>query len=109
MENAIRKERRLGNRKALNGLLPGRLQTPSGVDLVCKPVDISPHGLGILVDRDLVPGNALHLIMKDRTIDLTVAWVQHDFHKEELFRLGLVTNDVDLDLERIFLDSGCLK
>jgi hypothetical protein len=105
----MKKERRIGNRKALNGLLPGRLRTLLGTDLVCKPVDVSPNGLGVLMSKEFELGTVMNLVMKDQVIELEVKWIQSDFHKEELFRYGLITPDVEINLEQIFLDAGCLR
>jgi hypothetical protein len=109
VENVMRKERRISDRKALSGLLPGRLQTAQGVDLVCKPVDVSPHGIGILIDKEFDVGTKLKLVMKAKTIDFQVMWAKRDFHKDELFRYGLTTADININVESIFLEAGCLK
>jgi hypothetical protein len=102
------KERRLGSRKKLTGLLPGRLQTTNGVDIECKPVDISPTGLGLILNVEYDAGTKLQLVMKDKNIELKVAWVQRDFGKKDLFRYGLITADQQFDLESLFEKSGCL-
>jgi len=109
MGAAAPKERRLGNRKKLTGLLPGRLQTSDGRDVNCKPVDISPNGIGLVLNIEFDAGDHFNLVMKDKTIELEVAWVQPDFGKQDLFRYGLATIDQDIDLKKIFLEAGCLK
>jgi hypothetical protein len=54
------KERRLTDRRQLTGLLPGRLIfAQSRADLVCRPVDVSVNGLGIVVNKEIDPGTAL--------------------------------------------------
>ena len=104
-----RKERRLGSRLSLTGLLPGRLKNGTGEDVNCKPVDISPHGLGIVLNIEFDTGDRFFLAMKDETIDLEVAWVQRDFGKRDLFRYGLVTLNESIDLRELFIKAGCLK
>ena len=105
----MRKERRISDRKVLSGLLPGRLQTVQGTDLICKPVDVSPHGIGILIDKEFDVGTEVRLVMKTKTITFEVMWIQRDFHKDELFRYGLTTADLSVDLEAIFIEAGCLR
>ena len=105
---ALFKERRLDLRKNLTGLLPGRLKNKSGVDINCRPVDVSENGLGIVsVDR-LAAEDVLELHVKDKVITLKVAWVRPDFGKRDLFRYGLISKD-QINIEEIFISSGCMK
>ena len=104
------KEQRLASRQQLTGLLPGRLRLAnSTVDLVCKPVDVSANGIGIVINKEIEPGSTVDLVLKDRTVQLLVAWVQPDFGKQDMFRYGLVTLDPALNLKDLFLLSGCLR
>lgn len=104
------KERRFSDRKRLTGLLPGRLLlTASKVDVNGRPVDVSPSGLGIVVSKELEAGTEISLILREQTIRLQVAWGQRDFGKQDMFRYGLVTLDPEINLEEIFVSSGCLR
>ena len=103
-------EQRLSPRRKLTGLLPGRMVVVgSNVNISCKPVDISAHGLGIVSEEILTAGSKLALRTHDREILLEVSWGQPDFGKRDLYRYGLVTVDRDVDLELVFADTGCLK
>jgi hypothetical protein len=90
--------------------MPGRLQTENGTDILCKPKDVSTHGLGIVSNEQLKVGSALKLAMRDGSIiDLMVSWGQPGFGKRDELRYGLVTQNPEIDLEQIFIDTGCLK
>ena len=107
---ALFKERRLSNRHRLTGLLPGRLKRQSdGSDLACKPIDISRNGLGILIAKELKPGEELILEVRGNPIVIQVSWTQHDFGKDDQYRYGLVTVDPEQDVEHAFLEHGCLR
>lgn len=107
---ALFKERRVADRRKLTGLLPGRLVIEKvNTELSCRPVDVSSNGMGIVVSRELEPGTVIQLVMKDRSIPLTVAWGQPDFGKQDMFRYGLVTLDPEDNLEQAFLATGCLR
>lgn len=108
MSIPIFKERRLSNRKKLTGLLPGRMQTLTEIDLKCQPVDISSHGLGFISDAEIEAGQKLKLVLKDSEIELLVTWGQPDFGKRNKFRYGTVLLDQNVDLEKVFIDAGCL-
>lgn len=104
------KEKRLSVRKRLTGLMPGRLQSEHGVDISCQLKDVSTHGLGIVSQEQINLGDCLNLVMHDGTnIQLSVSWGQPGFGKRDEFRYGLVTKDPNIDLEQIFIDTGCLK
>jgi hypothetical protein len=103
-------EKRLARRKKLTGLLPGKLCVKGQDQFVnCKPVDISTHGLGIISSSYLKPGMVLELHIKDRLIEFDVTWGQPDFGKNNLFRYGLIARDEQIDIEKIFEDSGCIS
>ena len=107
---ALFKERRFADRRKLTGLLPGRLMLEqSNTELTCRPIDVSANGMGIVVSRELEPGTQVLLIMKERTIPLTIAWGSPDFGKQDMFRYGLITLNPADNLEEAFLASGCLR
>ena len=102
-------EKRITNRKQLTGLLPGKMMIKGKEKtLDCKPVDISPHGLGILTTEQLGPGTVINLKMKDVEIQFEIVWGKPDFGKRDLYRYGLVTKDHKVDLEVVFAKAGCL-
>jgi len=103
------KERRISRRR-LTGLLPGRLvKGENHKDLICKPVDVSEHGIGILSSEIIQPGTIILLVLRDREVKLQIAWGQQDFGKRDLHRYGLVTIDHQENLERIFELAGCFQ
>ncbi len=103
------KERRFSRRR-LTGLLPGRLiMGQTRKDLVCKPVDVSEHGLGILSADQIANGTLVVLVLKNREVMLQIAWGQQDFGKRDLFRYGLVCKEQQENLETIFENAGCFK
>ena len=110
---ALFKERRLSERRNLTGLLPGSLIRADGKGAVsCRPVDISVHGIGIVIigEKKTLPiGTKLKLVMTDNEIDLRVAWSAPDFGKQDSMRYGLVATDSSVDLEQLFTQFGCLK
>jgi len=104
------KEKRFGVREQLTGLMPGKLSVPkSNKQLTAKPVDVSPNGLGLILDAKLTVGSHLHLSIGNRIIELEVVWVQSDFSKRDLFRYGLTCKDSSVDLAQEFRSAGCLK
>jgi len=102
------KERRNVIRLNLTGLLPGRLRTrDTKHDVNGTPVDVSRTGLGILTSHELKVGDQLEIVFKDTPIHLRVSWTKPDFGKQNLTRVGLETEDDNVDLEDVFLQSGC--
>lgn len=103
-------EQRQSPRRRLTGLLPGKLLvTGSELKVSCRPVDISTHGLGILSEDILEIGAELLLITHNQQISLQVAWSKLDFGKRDRYRYGLVAIEANLDLEALFVATGCLK
>ena len=109
MLNLKFKERRISSRKRLSGLMPGKLILKENEkQITCKPVDISDHGIGVIVGEILTVGTALELQAKHHNIPLEIIWSQPDFGKNDLFRYGLVCPDETINLEQIFIEYGCL-
>ena len=102
-------EKRFKPRKMLTGLLPGPIVTPSGEKVNCKPVDISVDGLGILSEALMKEEDRLILRTQNLEIELEVTFSKPDFGKRNLYRYGLKTKDLEINLEEIFTASGCLK
>ena len=45
---------------------------------------------------------------QSREIEMSVAWGKKDFGKRDLYRFGLVTNDEDVNLKAIFIETVVL-
>ena len=110
---ALFKERRFSERRQLSGVLPGGLIRADGKGAVsCRPVDVSAHGLGIVIvgEKKLLPiGLDLILVVTDGEIPLQVAWSTPDFGKQDSVRYGLAVTDQSVNLELVFEKYGCLK
>lgn len=101
-------ERRIAERKKLTGLMPGKFRI-GGKDASARPVDLSEHGLGILVAKEYAIGTPAELVIQDIVIPLEIKWSQPDFGKHDLWRYGLVCSDPKLNLIDIFSECGCFK
>jgi hypothetical protein len=102
------KEKRISDRKKLTGLMPGRFQI-SDADASARPIDISAHGLGILVAKEYKVGSIATLILKENVIKFEIMWSQPDFGKQDLWRYGLVCKDQNINIEGLFEANGCFK
>ncbi len=109
MESSRLFEKRFKPRKMLTGLLPGPIIDASGEKLKCKPVDISTDGLGIISESLLNTEQNLILKTHNLEIELAITYTRPDFGKHNLYRYGLKLLDSTINLEDIFVDSGCLK
>lgn len=101
-------ERRIAERKRLTGLMPGKFKI-NGKEVSARPVDLSDHGLGILVAKEFALGTQAELTIQDMVIPFEIKWSQPDFGKHDLWRYGLVCNDPALNLIELFSDTGCFK
>ncbi|MCX6124050.1 MAG: PilZ domain-containing protein [Proteobacteria bacterium] len=101
-------ERRTDERKRLTGLMPGRFQV-DGADVSARPIDISEHGLGILVAKKFKVGTTAALVLKDREIAFEIKWAEPDFGKQDLIRYGLVCTNEKINVEQLFFDTGCIR
>lgn len=97
-------------RKILTGLLPGSLRIEDSEDILnCKPTNISPNGLGVLIDKEIPIGNILIFKFRDKNIPLKIIWRQPDLGRQNKYRYGLELVDSNENLENIFITGGCLK
>lgn len=104
------REKRFSPRKQLTGLLPGKLYlSESGDNLTCKLVDVSRHGIGMTTKTELKFGDRVTLEFEDQKIEFKVAWIQHGFSKQDIYRAGLICNDINCDMIDLFTEAGCLK
>ncbi len=103
-------ERRNASRKKLSGLLPARLSVESTmVDISCKPVDVSDHGLGIITETHLAIGTLVVLHLPGSPLILEVKWSEQDFGRRDLKRYGLELKSGGESIARKFEEAGCLK
>jgi hypothetical protein len=102
------KERRTSERKRLTGLMPGRFQI-NGKEVSARPVDISEHGIGVIIAHEYPVGTVATLCIGDRQVSLEFLWGEPDFGKHDMWRYGLVCRDETLDLSDEFTLAGCLK
>lgn len=109
VKSAIKvREKRISDRKPLTGLLPGKVLFHDAI-INAKPSDISVHGLGLVVDVFMQVGEQLELRLPDKSIFFKVAWIKPDFGKHDLWRVGLMSTDSRIDVERLFKEHGCIK
>jgi hypothetical protein len=107
---ALFKEKRISSRRKLTGLLPGKIVFPNAKGPVtCRATNVSAHGLGVVANVEIALGSKAFLETDQRIIDLEVIWIAPDFGKQDMFRYGLVTIDQDVNIEELFIRSGCLK
>ena len=111
MSSAVKAERRLSRRRRLKGLLPGKLILKETEDQIgmCKPVDVSRNGMGVIIQAELPVGTEVCLICRSDYVEMKVAWSKPDFGKQDMFRYGFVTLDPEVDLEYIFEKAKCFK
>jgi hypothetical protein len=102
------REKRLSDRKSLTGLMPGRF-IMGGQEVSARPVDISSHGIGVLIAQEYAVGTQATLSIKDKIIEFEVKWGQPDFGKHDLWRFGLVCVDPSIDVKEVFEMTGCFK
>lgn len=88
--------------------MPGKLYV-NGEVVECKPVDISEHGLGVLIPRQIHDDADVLLDLKRQKISLKIIWAKPDFGKHDLWRYGLVSKTPGVNLHDIFEIHGCMK
>lgn len=102
------KERRTSERKRLTGLMPGRFQI-NGKEVSARPMDISEHGIGVIIAHEYPVGTKATLAIGERIVALEFLWVEPDFGKHDMWRYGLICSDSSDNLEEAFAEAGCLK
>ena len=101
-------ESRKKERKALSGLLPGKMFLEDDLTVIsCRPINISDYGLGIISTHKLEIGQKLILRIKNMDIMLKVIWKKEDFTKKNLNRYGLMTLETTENIKSIFSSHGC--
>ena len=102
------KERRMSGRKKLSGLMPGKLKI-SGQEMNARAVDISEHGLGILMTEECKIGASAEMILKDSVVHFEIKWMEPDFGKHDRWRYGLVCTDMGVNVAELFAKLGYFK
>ena len=102
------KERRQSERKRLTGLMPGHFQI-NGKEVSARPIDVSRHGLGVIIAHEYPVGTKATLTVGDLIVAMEFLWGEPDFGKHDMWRYGLVCADPKVDLQQEFLEAGCLK
>lgn len=93
----------------VNGSMPGKLIDYERHDVVqATATDVSRHGVGIMVDRVLQPGQILTMVMAGKNITLKVIHTYPHLTRVGFFICGLECQDRNENLESIFSVSGCL-
>ena len=89
--------------------LPGvLLSQTTGQPLECDPMDMSKEGIGIFVKTAIEKNNTtFFLVIGDESLVLEVVWTAENPGRSEGFRVGLKTQDPELDLNKYF--EGCLE
>ena len=102
------KDQRLSERKRFTGRLPGKFLV-NGQDITVKPIDISAHGFGVLIEKKIAVGAMATLLIEGREVPFEFMWCEPDFAKHDLWRYGLACKDISVNLEDVFRTAGCLK
>ncbi len=106
----VTQEKRLFSRRKLTGLMPGKLiVVEKDLCISARPTDVSKTGLGVLSTDLIEEKSEMMFVIAKKKIKLTVLWRKEDFGKNNLYRYGLACNDADIDLEALFIETGCLK
>lgn len=102
------KDQRLSERKRFTGRLPGKFKI-DGADISAKPIDISAHGLGVIIEKKIAVGSLGTLVIDGIEMPFEVMWAEPDFAKNDLWRYGLICTDKSVNLEEAFRFAGCIK
>jgi hypothetical protein len=102
------KDQRLSERKRFTGRLPGKFKI-DGADITAKPVDISAHGLGVIIEKKIAIGTSASLVIDGCEMPFEIIWCEPDFAKNDQWRYGLICSDKSVNLEEAFRFAGCIK
>lgn len=112
------RERRQFVRYALTGELPGRLTNEAGTVFNVVTVDVSRHGLGLLLDPAPDEDEKLVLTLegpRGGNVLLEVRWstIQHEFDSlpglQSMRRCGLLVLDRKIDLVTVLAKYDCVQ
>jgi hypothetical protein len=104
-------DRRLATRRATFGALPGKLICKEPfVEVVCRPLDVSVHGIGIFTEDEL-PEESFDfvLLILDQTVELQKVWWRESPGDRVGFRYGFLVKEANLDLEALFVAAQGLS
>lgn len=72
----------------------------------CMGTDASREGLGIVSFCELQPGQEVIFQIQERGIILNVIWCKKDSTRENIFHIGLKTNDIAVNLVALLQSAG---
>lgn len=81
------------------------LRDRSGSLISFFPIDVSEHGLGIIIDHALTVGTVLELYGEAtarEAVRVQVVWVQRSFEALDVYRCGLMLLAEEADLLQVF-------
>ena len=108
--------RRMNTRRRLSGLLPGKMLVQrTARHMSGRVVDVSHDGMGVLSSTHLLIGDTITLTTPTKMIILKVNDKKKDYAKSSRYRYSLVLDregeydQGDMDLEEVFVNSGCMS
>ena len=104
-------ERRKAPRIATNGRIAGTLTDATGTELVCRTLDVSMMGLGIVSDIEIAMGAELTLALEGHPpIKLrVVSAFRLPGSVTQNMRYGLLLETGNVNLEQVFRTAGCVE
>ncbi len=67
-----------------------------------RAIDVSHHGLGCVIEGVIGTGNLITLQLGQSKVAFEVMWVESHLGIENHFRVGLLSSDHSLDIDRFF-------
>lgn len=103
-------EMRAHRRRCLVGFMPGRLYTSDRRrEIVCRPLDVSPSGLGLFSEEELDEGGKdFILIVAGHEIELELVWSMESPGLRVGYRHGFKAKDPGINLEELCAELGYL-
>lgn len=106
---ALVKDSRLNPRKALKTDLSPYLKSYKEREpILCMGIDVSRNGIGIVSFKALEIGMDVLITFKTIGIKLKVIWCNKDAYKDNIFHIGLQTQDMSHNLLKLFEQEGLL-
>ena len=96
----MQQHRRKFERRPAEGTITGliRMDQSDADPLKCWLVDISPRGMGLIMEQELKPQDTIVLINRDLVVQMTVQWVSIARDKPTEYRVGLQANGDAMDI-----------
>lgn len=105
ISTALDIDRRKFERFAINGTVEAELMTAKLGKVTFIAVDVSRHGLGMVLSEAVMVGDVLVMNfpeLLDLEIELKVMWVNSSSAKDQVWRCGLHVVGESRDLENLF-------